>query len=96
MINGCRPKERPGMDYFQFMQGVYHLGNNLNQIVHLAHRFGSFHTSKLEQFYEQFLAMVRLIVESMIAPDDLDVHAILKLGKRLAEIEQKNEEAQEP
>ena len=47
MINGCRPKERPGIDYFNFMNGFYHLGNNLNQIVHLAHKFGSLHAVKL-------------------------------------------------
>ena len=88
MINGSRPKERPSMDYFNFMKGFYHLGNNLNQITHLAHKFGSLHTAKLEQFYKQYIGMIRVIEERMIAPDDLDVPATLERGRLLAQTEQ--------
>jgi len=91
MINGCRPKERPGMDYFHFMNEFYHLGNNLNQITHLAHKLGSLHAAKLEQFYKQYIAMIHIIEERMIAPDDLDIPATLERGRVIAETEQKEE-----
>lgn len=94
MINGSRPKENPGMDYFHFMRGLYHLGNNLNQITHLAHKFGSLHTAKLEQFYKQYIDIIRLIAERMIAPDDLDIPATLERGRLLAEADKNEEEAQ--
>ena len=95
MINGCRPKERPGMDYFQFMNGFYHLGNNLNQITQLAHKFGSLHTAKLEQFFKEYVDMIYIIENRMIAPDDLDVPATLERGRLLAEAEQREEENDE-
>ena len=91
MINGCRPKEHPGMDYFKFMNGFYHLGNNLNQITQLAHKFGSLHTAKLEQFFKEYVDMIYIIENRMIAPDDLDIPATLEHGRLLTEAEQKEE-----
>jgi hypothetical protein len=87
MINGCRPKERPDMDFLEFKQGLYHLGNNLNQIAHLAHKFGSFHEARLQRFYEQYIAMVKFIAKRMVAPDDLDISATLECGRQFIELE---------
>ena len=91
MINGCRPKERPGMDYFHFMNEFYRFGNNPNQVTHLAYNFGSLHAVKLEQFYKQYIAMIHIIEDRMIAPYDLDVPATLERRRLLAETEQKKE-----
>jgi len=92
MINGCRPKERPGMDYFDFMQAFYSLGNSLNQITHLALKFGSFHAAKLEQFYKQYIEMIYIIEERMIAPDELDIPVTLERGRQLADLDMNEEE----
>ena len=88
MINGCRPKEHPPMDFWEFKKALYASGNNLNQLVALAHRFGSFHEKKLEDMRKQFTDLILLISKRMIAPDPLDVPETLKRGRLLAEKEQ--------
>jgi predicted DNA-binding protein len=91
MINGCCPQERPDMDYYQFMQALYRLGNNLNQVTHLAHKFGSLQTGKLEQLRNQHIDLIRIITKRMILPEKLDIPTILERGQHLTETEQKKE-----
>lgn len=88
MINGCRPKERPPMEYFDFMRAIYSLGNNLNQLVHLAYRFGSVHAAMLDEFIKQYRELMLTITQRMITPDDLDIPFTLERGRQLAEVEQ--------
>jgi len=84
MINGCCPKERPGMEYFDFMRAFYSLGNSLKQITHLALNYGNFHAAKLEQFYKQYIELLYIIKDRIIKPDDLDIPATLERGRQLA------------
>lgn len=81
------------MDYFQFMREIYRLGNNLNQLVYLSHRFGSIQAVKLDELRKQISELILCITQRMIAPDKLDIPAALERGRRLAEKEQLGEES---
>ncbi|MDR1564002.1 MAG: MobC family plasmid mobilization relaxosome protein [Oscillospiraceae bacterium] len=85
MINGCHPKEQPSMDYYKFMEELRRVGNNLNQIAHLAHRFGSLHAAKLNTTLEEYNRLYLAITNRMIPPDDLYVPTTLEQGKEVAE-----------
>ena len=76
------------MDFWEFKQALYASGNNLNQLVTLVHRFGSFHEKKLEETRKQFTELVLLISKRMIAPDHSDALATLERGRLLSEKEQ--------
>jgi iron-sulfur cluster repair protein YtfE (RIC family) len=79
------------MEYFDFMRAIYSIGNNLNQLVHLAHRFGSIHADMLEDFKKQYRELILTITQRMITPDDLDIPTTLERGRQLAEAEQGKE-----
>lgn len=70
------------------MRAIYSLGNNLNQLTHLAHRFGNIHAAMLDEFIKQYRELILTITQRMIAPDDLDIPATLERGRQLAEAEQ--------
>ena len=40
LINGVVPQDAPPPDYYAMMQQLYRIGNNLNQIAHLANATG--------------------------------------------------------
>ena len=89
MINGCCPKEKPPDEYWKLMRAVYSMGNNLNQLVHSAHRFGSVNAAKLDEINQWLTKMVLALMDRMIVPEKVDVPAVLERGRQLAETEQK-------
>ena len=64
MINGCCPREA-APEFWPFMKEVHALGNNLNQLTSLAHRFGNIHTSKLDEMMEQYKQLVMRIFDKL-------------------------------
>ena len=89
MINGCCPKEKPPDEYWKLMRAVYSMGNNLNQLVHSAHRFGSVNAAKLDEINQWLTKMVLALMDRMIVPEKVNVPAVLERGRQLAETEQK-------
>lgn len=85
MINGCRPKENPPMEFWEFKRELHALGNNLNQLTHLAHRVGGIHTAKLDEMKEKFNKLVITISNRMMMPDDLDIPVTLERGRQAVE-----------
>ena len=88
MINGLQPKEKPPMEFWEFKRELYALGNNLNQLTHLAHRVGGIHSAKLDEMKKQFNRLVLDISYRMINPDKADVLAVLERGRKVVEDEQ--------
>ena len=88
MINGCRPKENPPPEFWQFKRSIYALADSIDKLANLAHKSGSIHESMLENCRAQYIQLIRVITQRMVAPDDLDIPATLKRGQLLAEKEQ--------
>lgn len=85
MINGLQPKECPKTDYYEFMRELYRLGNNVNQLAFMSHKFGSLHTARLEETNEALRKLILLITKQMIAPDKVNKADALERGRLLAE-----------
>ena len=81
MIKGQTPKDKPPVDYFNMMKEIYCIGNNLNQLTHLAHRFGSIHAKQLDETMEQFANLELAILDTIISPGKMDVAAVLECGR---------------
>jgi hypothetical protein len=92
MINDCQPKENPPPEFWGFMREIHALGNNLNQLTNLAHKFGSLHAAKLDNFSNQYTDLIRAVMQRMIAPDDLDISAVLESGQKISEQEEHHAE----
>jgi len=92
MINGCRPKEHPPIDFWDFMRALQRVGSNLNQATNLAHKFGSFHAEKLDSVLKEYRDFSMAIFDRMVSLDDLDVSATLENGRKIAEIEKQDYE----
>lgn len=85
MINGQAPHDKPPADYFRMMKEVYRVGNNLNQLASMAHKFGSFHAQKLDEAVKQLDKLILDITDEIIAPKDFDKVEILEQGRLQAE-----------
>jgi hypothetical protein len=57
------------------------MGNNLNQLVHLAHRTGHINTEKYEQFEKDFYEAYTALVDDMIVPEKMDKTRIIQEAK---------------
>jgi iron-sulfur cluster repair protein YtfE (RIC family) len=88
MINGCRPKEKPPAEFWEFKRELYALGNNLNQLAHLAHRVGGIHTAKLDEMNGWLNRLIIDISNRMMMPEKVDIPATLELGRQAAEMEE--------
>jgi len=85
MINGCQPKEKPPADFWEFKKELHALGNNLNQITRLAHRFGSIQATKLDDALKQYYAFALEVSRKMKLPEKVNIPATLEQGRRIAE-----------
>ena len=94
MINGCRPKEKPPAEFWEFKREFHALGNNLNQLTHLAHMVGGIHAAKLDEMKERFNRLVLDISSRIIVPDKLDIPATLEQGRQVAEDDRKEVQLQ--
>jgi len=50
MMKACRPKEQRNVDWFKFHGQLCRIGNNLNQLTHLAHHTGNIDADSYRQF----------------------------------------------
>ena len=87
MINGCRPRENPPMEYFDFMRALFSLGNKLDALTRRAHWFGSIHATMLEDSRKRLSELILTITNRMMLPEKVDVPATLERGRQLAEAE---------
>ena len=85
MINGYAPKAHPPADYFKMMKEVHRVGNNLNQLIWVAHRFGNMHTKDIENIKRQFISVIEFITDELTTPEDVNREETLELGKLQAE-----------
>ena len=90
MINGVRPKERPPIEFFKMLGELCRIGNNLNQIVKMAHRFDNMHYKSSIETIKQFSQILFKIQQIVMWSGDVeDIPAALERGRQLAEKERK-------
>ena len=89
MIKGQAPMDKPPVDYFNLMQEMYKVGNNLNQIARMFHQFKNIRYRKLEEALEQLYDTIMKIKIEVRFPENLDIDSVLKNGKKRDELERK-------
>ena len=88
MMKACQPKEQRPVDWFKFYSQLCRIGNNLNQLTHLAHRTGSVDADMHKQFRDDFDMFIRALMEDMYLPEKLDATRIVKEAKARSRQEQ--------
>ena len=86
MINGCCPREA-APEFWTLIKEIHALGNNLNQLTNLAHKFGSIHAAKLDEMMEQYKRLVPRIYDGFYLPENVNISATLERGKQVTEAE---------
>jgi hypothetical protein len=86
MMKAMRPKDKPQPDFWKFRNEWNAIGNNLNQLVHLAHRTGHIDTEKYEQFERDFCEAYTALVDDMIVPEKMDKTRIIQEAKAQAKL----------
>ena len=85
MIRGNQPKEAPPADYFAMKREIYDVGNNLNQLVSMAHALGWAQRDRIDEINEALCQMILQITDRIIMPEKQDIKEVLKRGKQMAE-----------
>ena len=88
MVNGCAPKYYPREMIEGLRSELLHIGNNLNQLTHLAHRVGNLHAGRLEETRKECLRLYLAIYRALVVPEPVDIPATLEHGRQIAEAEQ--------
>ena len=71
LIKGFVPKEHPPMDYYAFMQSLYSLANNLNQIAQKAHVLGVIDAQRYDKYTRMAEETVLKITDAMLIPREM-------------------------
>ena len=65
MMKACQPKEQRPADWFKFYSQLCRIGNNLNQLTHLAYRTGSIDAEGYEQFRDDLEELLMTLMEEL-------------------------------
>lgn len=87
MMEGMRPKDKPQPDFWKYLNEWHAMGNNLNQLVYLAHRTKQIDEVKLEQFKSDFYGAYTALTNDVIVPEKMDKTRIIREAKARAELE---------
>ena len=68
LINDVVPGDAPPPDYYGMMRELYHIGNNLNQIAHIADAAGLIEKEKYQMNVEMLTEAIRKITRAVITP----------------------------
>ena len=79
LMKGLIPQEKPAPEYYQVLQALYRIGNNLNQLSATAHAKGWLHAGRLDEALEEFHQAILLLCDRQV-PQKGDTDALLKRG----------------
>lgn len=67
-INGFVPPDTPPPDYYSMMRELYYIGNNLNQIAHIANATGLIDSDKYSCNIKLLTETIEKITKAVISP----------------------------
>jgi len=62
-----------------------HIGNNLNQLVAMAHALGWAQRDRIDEISEALSQMIMQVTDRIIVPEKQNIKEVLKRGKQMAE-----------
>lgn len=72
LILGSVPAEKPNEDFLEVIKQLRHIGNNINQLVMIAHKTGSIDILKFKQANEQLNDSIMEIRRKVYLPTHID------------------------
>lgn len=78
MMKGMRPKDKLQPDWYKYHRQLLGIGNNLNQLVHLAHRDRHINEEAFRTFREDFTEAYSALFRDMISPEHMDRTKIIQ------------------
>ena len=68
LLHGYEPREQPDKRFYNAMQQMYAIGNNLNQLTAKAHKFGFIDTPMLRELSKSFAQFQLKIEQNFLLP----------------------------
>lgn len=69
LIKGYEPREKPDERFFEMMKEMRRMGNNLNQLLVHAHKFGIADTTAIKRELEDWRAFQCNVEEKFLLPE---------------------------
>ena len=70
LIAGYEPKENPGREFFDVMNQLSNIGNNMNQIAVKLHTLGIYDCDQLDEERRQLRELRSAIMKQFLEPED--------------------------
>lgn len=70
LIAGYEPKEKPGREFFDVMNQLSNIGNNMNQIAVKLHTLGIYDADQLDEERRQLRELRSAIMKQFMEPED--------------------------
>ena len=70
MISGTIPKEKPSEDFFETIKQLRRIGNNLNQLVMIAHKTGSIDIIRYKRDVAELNENILEIRKKVLLPEE--------------------------
>lgn len=77
VLCGVVPKQLPNLDYISVTKQLRHIGNNINQIVANAHKFGIVDTSRYENDARALNELINTMMYEVTKDERQDLNGIL-------------------
>ena len=71
LIAGIIPNDAPPPDYYAMMRELYYIGNNLNQIAHIANASGFIDVKAYEENTKMLTNAIEQITKAVVSPRKL-------------------------
>lgn len=81
MMKACQHKEQRPADWFKFYSQLCRIGNNLNQLTHLAQYTGDINTEDYLQYRKDFSEFLIVLLGELYSPEKLDATKIIQEAK---------------
>ena len=81
MMKACRPKQNRPPDWFRFYRELCAIGNNLNQLTHLAHLTGDINAERYSQCYDNLKELMIALTTEMYVPEKLEATKLIQEAK---------------
>ena len=69
LISGVTPKDAPPLDYYHMMRELNYIGNNLNQIAHMANAIGLINEDEYEKNVNLLKEAILTITKAVLLPE---------------------------
>ena len=72
LINNRVPQDKPPPEYFEILKELRAIGRNINQIAFVANATGIMDAKRVEEHYDELLALILKIIDAAEMPREVN------------------------